>query len=479
MQELVGYKVLTLLKFDVESFRSVRIFSSEPSYPIGGIKQHPRHSAWSEHIVDRCIPFVAVTLEDVRRTFPDHAGIEAVGCGSTLSVPIVHRGQPKGTLNLWHVSGFTDQPAPGQSFPLHRFSFPFVFVKTCPLGLCQSRGVQSAGSFPSALLGGGTHMVAVQRLARVFGVALACALAVSGSQAQSWPTQSVRIIVGFAPGGTADILARKLQAPLSIRLGQPIIIENRPGASGAIATAEVVKATDAHTFALVVSTHASLPAINRKLPYDTLRDITPISFIGRNPLILVVKLGLPAKTLPELVSLAKERPGGLNYAHPGIGLSHHFAGELLKQRAGINIMPVAYRGAAPALTDVIANQIDMTFATTPSVRDPVESGLVRALASTGSQRSMPSIPTFAEVGFEGFDVSEWYGIVGPASTPPAVVARLTAEINQALDDPQLQDWLRANALQRGATTPEGFREFVAKEIERAKMIAETAKISVE
>jgi tripartite-type tricarboxylate transporter receptor subunit TctC len=310
-------------------------------------------------------------------------------------------------------------------------------------------------------------------------VAFACALPVSGSQAQSWPAQSVRIIVGFAPGGTADILARKLQAPLAIRLGQPIIIENRPGASGAIATAEVAKATDAHTFGLVVSTHASLPAINRKLPYDTLRDITPISFIGRIPLILVVKLGLPAKTLPELVSLAKERPGGLNYAHPGIGLSHHFAGELLKQRAGISIMPVAYRGAAPALTDVIANQIDMTFATTPSVRDPVESGLVRALASTGSQRSMASIPTFAEVGFEGFDVSEWYGIVGPAGTPSAVVRRLSAEINQALDDPQLLDWLLANALQRGATTPEGFRDFVAKEIERAKMIAEIAKISVE
>jgi tripartite-type tricarboxylate transporter receptor subunit TctC len=169
----------------------------------------------------------------------------------------------------------------------------------------------------------------------------------------------------------------------------------------------------------------------------------------------------------------------LNYAHPGIGLSHHFAGELLKQRGGINIVPVAYRGAAPALTDVIAGQIDMTFATTPSVRDPVESRLVRALASTGSQRSMPSVPTFAEVGFEGFDVSEWYGIVGPAGTPPGVVARLSAEINDALEDSQLQDWLRANALQRGATTPEGFRDFVAKEIERSKVIAETAKISVE
>jgi tripartite-type tricarboxylate transporter receptor subunit TctC len=320
----------------------------------------------------------------------------------------------------------------------------------------------------------------VERFASILNVAFALiALGASGVQAQSWPTQSVRMIVGFAPGGTADILARKLQTPLSARLGQPIVIENRPGASGAIATAEVARASDGHTFALVVSTHASLPAINRKLPYDTLRDIVPISLIGRIPLILVAKLGLPANTLPELVALAKERPGALNYAHPGIGLSHHFAGELLKQRGGINIVPVAYRGAAPALTDVIAGQIDMTFATTPSVRDPVESRLVRALASTGSQRSMPSVPTFAEVGFEGFDVSEWYGIVGPAGTPPGVVARLSAEINHALEDSQLQDWLRANALQRGAATPEGFRDFVAKEIERSKVIAETAKISVE
>jgi tripartite-type tricarboxylate transporter receptor subunit TctC len=204
-----------------------------------------------------------------------------------------------------------------------------------------------------------------------------------------------------------------------------------------------------------------------------------VSFIGSIPLILVVKLGLPVRDLPELVALAKERPGSLNFAYPGVGLSHHFAGELLKQRAGIDVVSVAYRGTAPALTDVVSGQVDMTFATTPSVREFIEGGLVRALASTGAQRSLPAIPTFGEVGYPEFEVSEWFGVVAPAGTPSAVVARLNNEIKRAMSAPDMQDWMRSNAVQTGVTTPEGFRDFISKEISKFSSIAERAKISLE
>ena len=302
------------------------------------------------------------------------------------------------------------------------------------------------------------------------------------AQEPSWPSRPIRLVVGFAPGGTADILARKLQTPLAARLGQSIIVENRTGAGGMNAAIEVARsAPDGYTLELCVSTHASLAAINKKLPYDTERDFAPAVFVGSIPLVLLVNQKSPFKTLPELLAAAKAKPGSLNYAFPGIGLSHHFAGELLKQRAAVDIQAVSYRGTAPALNDVIGGAVEMTFGTLPAVMGAIGGGIVRPLAITAPRRaeSLPDVPTVAELGFPGFDVSEWFGIVAPASTPAAVIARVNAETNAVLLDPELQQWLKQNNVVRGATTPDGFRQFVSEEIKKLSQIAAKAGISVD
>lgn len=310
---------------------------------------------------------------------------------------------------------------------------------------------------------------------------LAAQEASKDSLKDSWPSRPVRLIVGFAPGGTADVLARKLQAPLSARLGQTVVVENRTGASGITAATEVARATDGHTFELAVSTHASLAAINKKLPYDTERDFAPVVFVGSIPLVLIVSQKSPYRNFGELIAAARAKPHTLNYAFPGIGLSHHFAGELLKQRANVDIQAVSYRGTAPALNDVIGGAVEMTFGTLPAVLGSIEGGTVRALAITAPQRaeSLPQVPTVAELGFPGFDVSEWFGIVAPAATPPALVARLNAETNTVLGDGDLQAWLKQNNVMRGTTTPDGFRQLIVAEIKKLTQIAATAGISVE
>jgi tripartite-type tricarboxylate transporter receptor subunit TctC len=302
------------------------------------------------------------------------------------------------------------------------------------------------------------------------------------AQEMSWPARPVRMVVGFAPGGTADILARKLQTPLSTRLGQTIIVENRPGAGGMTAALEVARSTaDGYTLALCVSTHASLAAISKKLPYDTERDFAPVVFVGSIPLVLIVSQKSPFKTLPELLSAAKAKPGSLNYAFPGVGLSHQFAGELLKQRADVDIQAISYRGTAPALSDVIGGAVEMTFGTLPAIMGAIGAGTVRPLAITAPQRaeSLPDVPTVAELGFPGFDVSEWFGIVAPASTPQAVVSRLNAETNAVLLDPDLLLWLKQNNVVRGATTTDGFRGLISDEIKKLSQIAAKAGISVQ
>jgi tripartite-type tricarboxylate transporter receptor subunit TctC len=269
---------------------------------------------------------------------------------------------------------------------------------------------------------------------------------------------------------------------MSGRLGQPIIVENRTGASGMTAALEVARSTpDGYTLGLVVSTHASLAAINKKLPYDTEKDFTPVVFVGSIPLVLLVSQKSSFKTLPELLAAAKAKPGSLNYAFPGIGLSHHFAGELLKQRANVDIQAVSYRGTAPALNDVIGGAVEMTFGTLPAVMGSIGGGIVRPLAITAPQRaeSLPDVPTVTELGFPGFDVSEWFGIVVPANTPSAVVSRLNADTNAVLLDPELQLWLKQNNVIRGTTTADGFRTFISEEIKKLSSIAAKAGISVD
>jgi tripartite-type tricarboxylate transporter receptor subunit TctC len=290
------------------------------------------------------------------------------------------------------------------------------------------------------------------------------------------------MLVGFAPGGTADILARKLQTPLATGIGQMIVVENRTGAGGMIAALEVARApADGYTLGLCVSTHASLAAINKKLPYDTDRDFAPVVFIGSIPLVLIVSQKSAYKTLPEVLAAAKAKPGSLSYAFPGVGLSHQFAGELLKQRANVDIQAVSYRGTAPAVNDVIGGAVEMTFGTLPAVLGVIGGGIVRPLAITAPQRaeSLPDVPTVAELGFPGFDVNEWFGIVAPGNTPQAIVSRVNAETNAVLLDPNMQLWLKQNNVVRGTTTPDGFRQLISDEIKKLSQIAAKAGISME
>lgn len=297
-----------------------------------------------------------------------------------------------------------------------------------------------------------------------------------------WPARPVRLLVGFAPGGTADILARRLQAPLARRLAQTVVVENRTGASGTLAAAEVARSgTDGLSFGLAVSTHASLAAISRRLPFDTERDFAPVIFVGRIPLVLVVGRNQPFQSFQDLVAAARARPGALNYGMPGTGLSHHFAGELLKQRIGADITAVSYRGTAPALADVIAGQVEITFGTLPAVMGAIQGGTVRALAITAPQRSasLPDVPTIAESGFPDYEMAEWFGLVAPATAPAEIVARMNAEVNAVLEEPELREWMQQNQVSRGTTTPEGFRALISAEIAKLKAIAQVANISLD
>ena len=304
----------------------------------------------------------------------------------------------------------------------------------------------------------------------------------SSAFAADYPTRTITILTPFAAGSVTDAAARVVAQALSETLRQSVVVENRPGAGGMTASLEVARAVpDGYTFGLVVSTHSSLAAISKKLPYDTERDFAPVVFVGSIPLVLLVNQKSPYKSLPELLAAAKAKPGSLNYAFPGVGLSHHLAGELLKQRAGVDIQAVSYRGTAPALNDVIGGAVEMTFGTLPAVMGAIGGGLVRALAITAPRRaeSLPDVPTVAELGFDGFDMSEWFGIVAPANTPQAIVARLNAETNTVLVDPELQLWLKQNNVIRGATTPDGFRQFISDEIKKLSQIAAKAGVSLD
>ena len=321
----------------------------------------------------------------------------------------------------------------------------------------------------------------MQRRDLLCGMA-ASGLLATGAAAQDWPSRPIRVVVGFAPGGAADAVGRRLQAPLQSAFGQPVAVENRTGASGAIAAVEVARAApDGHTMGVVVSTLASLPAIRAGTQFDPLRDFTPVVLVGQLPLVLVAHPSLPATNLAELIALARREPGRLNYASPGAGLAHHFAGEMLKLRAGVEIAHVPYRGAAPALTDVVGGQVQLTFAAPPAVAGFIQGGQVRPIAITSSVRSsvMPDIPTVAESGLEGFDVTEWYGVVGPANLPEPIVRRLNATINASLETPEGTAWLRQNAVDRHHLTPEAFGAFIRNEIEKLGRIAREARISVE
>ena len=240
------------------------------------------------------------------------------------------------------------------------------------------------------------------------------------ARAQAYPSRPVRIIVGFPPGGPADFLARLIGQRLSDRLGQPFIVESRPGASGNIGTEAVIRApADGYTLLLVVPGNAVADVLYDKLNFKFVRDTTPVAGVSRGPLVLEVNPAVPVHTVPELIAYAKARPGQINFASPGNGSTIHLCGELLKIMTGVNLVHVPYRGNAAAVTDLIAGQVQMMFADTPSSIEHLKVGKLRALAVTTAVRSeiLPEVPTVSEF-LPGFEASNWFGVAAPKNTPP-------------------------------------------------------------
>ncbi|WP_375459446.1 Bug family tripartite tricarboxylate transporter substrate binding protein [uncultured Enterovirga sp.] len=312
--------------------------------------------------------------------------------------------------------------------------------------------------------------------------ALAGLSVVSGAVAQTWPSKPIRLFVGNPPGGTNDILARLIQNSVSEILGQQIVIENKPGAGTVVATEATVRsAPDGHTIGTIISVHASNPSLQPKLPYDPIKDVTPIAFLGHVANLVVVHPSVPANTLPELIALAKAKPGTIHHGTSGNGTSQHFSGELLKLGAGIDIVHVPYRGGGPAINDVVGGQIQMMFGNFASILPHVQSGRVRSLAITSPQRSpvFPNLPTVAEAaGIPGYAVTEWYAVIGPAGMNPEHVKKINEAIYTTLKKPEIASKLRDQGIEVDYKTPEDFGKFLVAEIAKFKDIVERAKIKI-
>jgi tripartite-type tricarboxylate transporter receptor subunit TctC len=298
------------------------------------------------------------------------------------------------------------------------------------------------------------------------------------ARAQSYPTKPVRIIVGFSAAGTADIIARVTGQWLSERLPQQFVIENRTGAGGNIGTEAVVKAPpDGYTLLLVAPTNAINAMLYDKLDFNFIRDIAPVASVMRTPGVMEVNPSFPAKTVPEFIAYAKANPGKLNMAIGGIGTAQHTYGELFKMLAGVDLVPVFYRGSRPALTDLIAGRVQVLFDILPSSMGFIKAGTVRALAVSTATRweTLPDIPTIAEF-VPGYEASSWYGIGAPSNTPAEIVEKLNKEINAGLTDPKFKLQLAAVGGMALPGSPADFKKLIADETEKWGKVIRAANI---
>ncbi|HTP96145.1 MAG TPA: tripartite tricarboxylate transporter substrate binding protein [Burkholderiales bacterium] len=292
--------------------------------------------------------------------------------------------------------------------------------------------------------------------------------------AQSYPTRPVRMVVPFAAGGSTDIVGRTVAQKLTEALGATFIVDNRPGGSTMIGTELVAKAPpDGYTLLVVPAPFTINPSLQPKVPYDALADFTPITLINTTPLVLAVNPGVPARSVKELIALARAKPGVLNYGSSGIGGSNHLAGELFNAMARVSIMHVPYKGNAPALADLVGGHVDLVYNGLTSALPLIQAGKIRALAVTGLQRSsvLPDVPTLNESGLKGFEAIAWNGLAAPAKTPPEIIARLNAGVVRALAAPEVKERLRAEGSDPVGSKPEEFARFLRAEIAKwAKVI---------
>jgi tripartite-type tricarboxylate transporter receptor subunit TctC len=312
--------------------------------------------------------------------------------------------------------------------------------------------------------------------ARVFLVSVL--LSAQASAQSEYPSRAVRIVVPSPPSGGTDIIGRVLAQHFSKALGQQFVVENKAGAGNMIGIEAVARAApDGYTLLMVPSTLALNSVLYRKVPYDPIRDFAPVTLAATAPNILIVNTALPAKSLAELIALAKAKPGALSYGTPGVGTSPHMAMELLKSMAGIDVQHVPYKGTAPALTDVMSGQIAAMFANALTARPQIDSGRVRALAVSGPKRieALPGVPPVADT-VPGYEAMQWYGLVAPAGTPPAIIARLNAEALKALRSGEMKERLALDGAEPVGSTPAEFGALIRSELEKWSRVARAANI---
>ena len=314
----------------------------------------------------------------------------------------------------------------------------------------------------------------------------ACMLLLLGAQAQAqapaWPAKPVRLVVGFPPGGIVDTVARQLQPRLQAALGQTVIVDNRSGAGGTLAAAEVARAApDGHTLLMVFDSYATYPLVYPKLSFDIAKDLQPVTQVASNPLVLVVNPKVQAKDFQRFVGLLKAQPGGLNYASVGPGSSNHLTAEYFKAVSGTFVTHIPYRGGGPAQQDLLGGQVEMMFLSAVLAQPHVNAGRLRALAQTGAQRApaYAEVPTVAESGYPGFEVNSWVGLLAPAGTPRAVVDRLQAEVRKAVTEPAFQQRLREQGLTGIANTPEQFAAVLRTEQDKWTRLVRERRLSLE
>lgn len=307
-------------------------------------------------------------------------------------------------------------------------------------------------------------------------------MAAPSAWGQAWPARSVRYVLPVPPGGGTDILTRILAPKLGEALGQQIVIDNRPGGGSTIGSEIVAKAApDGYTLLMIDTALAVNPSLYSKLPYDTVRDFAPVSLAATAPVILVVHPSLPAKTLKELIALAKARPGQIAYASGGNGTSTHLAGELLKQVADINMIHVPYKGVGPAIVDLLGGHVQEMFTGISSAKQHVYAGKLRALAHTGETRSpaMPEVPTFIELGWPGISARSYWGTLAPAGTPREIVEKLSTTMDRVLNMPDIKRRLEELGFTVIGGAPERFTENIRSEIDKWAKVVKTAGIKAD
>jgi len=324
-------------------------------------------------------------------------------------------------------------------------------------------------------------MISKTLLAASLGLAFTALIPLQAG-AQAFPTKPITIIVPASPGGAIDLAARLIGQKLTEAWGQPVTVDNKAGATGIIGTDFVAKAAaDGHTLALVASSHAINPSMIKKLPFDTVKSFEPVMLTHVVPLVLVVAPSLPVKTVKELIAYGKANPGKLTFASSGSGGAPHFSGELFKTMAGIDMTHIPYKGSTLAHPDLLSGRTSLMFDTVAAIKSQISANNVRALAVTTAKRVdvLPSLPTMAEAGLPGYETSTWGGILAPAGTPKATVAKLNAEMNKILAMPDVREKMQGAGLEIGGGTPQQFADFIGVEIIKWGKVAKDAGIQPE